>query len=380
MMLGLAPLVSSLPSSSSDPLPAGALTPSGRWPAERPRSRATTTLMTTGDCKCWVHGRPSMVFYNRVPKCGSTTMLDYIDAASKMQGFDEKGHRRAFAYIRSNDYDANHFHPDRETRGRILREMVGQTRDAEGVRTDRATLFERHIHYLEYDDMDLGVRPTYINLLRDPGTLRASSFYFARECICNQRPGYTDHKGVWQIQDLWCEADWWRRNHSGFCAMDINACYADLDRCREIYPAGALGGTVEIDFLCGTDPVCGTELTPAKFERAKANLRDNYSWVGILENMPDSLRLLQTLLPEMFGGMNASAWAERHIAPDGGNPTTSPMPSDQTLTVMRNGDLLAEYELYDYAKTLLDCKLRACGLQVHDASDASSFALEFAES
>ena len=189
-MLGLAPLVSSLPSSSSDPLPAGALTPSGRWPAERPRSRATTTLMTTGDGKCWVHGRPSMVFYNRVPKCGSTTMLDYIDAASKMQGFDEKGHRRAFAYIRSNDYDANHFHPDRETRGRILREMVGQTRDAEGVRTDRATLFERHIHYLEYDDMDLGVRPTYINLLRDPGTLRASSFYFARECICNQRPGH----------------------------------------------------------------------------------------------------------------------------------------------------------------------------------------------
>ena len=65
--------------------------------------------MTTGDCKCWVHGRPSMVFYNRVPKCGSTTMLDYIDAASKMQGFDEKGHRRAFAYIRSNDYDANQF-------------------------------------------------------------------------------------------------------------------------------------------------------------------------------------------------------------------------------------------------------------------------------
>ena len=47
---------------------------------------------------------------------------------------------------------------------------------------------------------------------------------------------------------------------------------------------------------------------------------------------------------------------------------------------MRNGDLLAEYELYDYAKMLLDCKLRACGLQVHDASDASSFALEFAES
>ena len=187
---------------------------------------------------------------------------------------------------------------------------------------------------------------------------------------------YTDHKGVWQIQDLWCEADWWRRNHSGFCAMDINACYADLDRCREIYPAGALGGTVEIDFLCGTDPVCGTELTPAKFERAKANLRDNYAWVGILENMPDSLRLLQaggaalapaprfgpapppgpapsplpapypapsrstraqTLLPEMFGGMNASAWAERHIAPDGGNPTTSPMPSDQTLTVRPPG-------------------------------------------
>ena len=80
--------------------------------------------------------------------------------------------------------------------------------------------------------------------------------------------------------------------------------------------------------------------------------------------------------------MDANHWANQHIAPDGGNTTVgAAQPTEATLAKMRADEYLAaEYELYDYAKTLLDCKLRACGLQVHDASHASSFALEFADS
>ena len=175
-----------------------------------------------------------------------------------------------------------------------------------------------------------------------------------------------------------CEKDWYRKSEA-FCSMDINACYADLDNCKSVFPISALGGTVEIDFLCGTDDVCGEQLSPAKLQRAKDNLRDKYEWVGVLENMDDSLRLLQHLLPDMFGSMNATFWSTQHIAPDGGSPSKEVPPREATLAKMRQDEYLAaEYELYDYAKEVLDCKLRGCGLQSQGQSaSASSFALEY---
>jgi len=243
-------------------------------------------------CQCWTQNDAAMVFYNRVPKCGSTTMLNYIQNASRS--------RSTFAFHQSNDYDSDHFHPDRDTRKRILTEMVAQAAQQE------RTVFERHIHYLPFADLDdLGdPKPIYINLLRDPGTLRASSFYFARDCICDQRPGYTDENKIWELQDEWCK-DEWKRKSDALCKSDINTCYEDMDKCRELFPTTALGGTVMVDFLCGTDEVCTPELTPGKLQRAKDNLRDEYLWVGVLENMEDSLHLLQTLLPGFFGGIAA---------------------------------------------------------------------------
>jgi hypothetical protein len=82
----------------------------------------------------------------------------------------------------------------------------------------------------------------YINLLRDPGALRASSFYFARDCICMQRPAYnyTIRNSSWyEIQDEWCKAEWSRKSDA-LCATDVNACYADLDSCRRTFPADAV--------------------------------------------------------------------------------------------------------------------------------------------
>lgn len=217
---------------------------------EQPLLPGTTALAASSghgashQCRCWSSHEPKLVFYNRVPKCGSTTMLRYIDAASRKDGFSEEGHRRSFGFFSSADFNSDHFHPDQPKRHEILREMVRQS-------AGKAALFERHIHYLEFDDMDdLEIAPTYINLLRDPGTLRASSFYFARDCICNQRGGFMDSNNQWQLQDTWCQNEWYRKSDT-LCSMDINECYEDRESCHELFPKGALGGTVMIDFLCG---------------------------------------------------------------------------------------------------------------------------------
>ena len=121
-----------------------------------------------------------------------------------------------------------------------------------------------------------------------------------------------------------------------------------------------------------TDEVCGQELTSQKLQRAKDNLRDKYLWVGVLERLSDSLQLLQRLLPEYFGPMDANYWATQHVEPAGSSASGHAPPSEETLRRMRDEpSLRAEYQLYDDANNLLDCKLRAC-MSEEAASSQSS--------
>ena len=332
----------------------------------------------SGPCRCWEQkGGLKTIFYNRIPKCGSSTMLRYIEAASKSRGVLSKAasrkklqnagcfmgptqlcrtpQRAAFDVIHSHDFNASHFHPYKSTSRAIATNMTAQARG-------HSVLFERHIHYIDFHSMGFP-DPTYINLMRDPAALLTSSFYFFRDCICNQQSSYGPHA----VGDEWCQADWYRKSPA-VCSLDINECFDDYGKCQHLMPELALGGTVGIDFICGTHSDCDGALN-VKLERAKANLRDNYLWVGILERLPESLSLLQKLLPDQFGAMDAQKWSDRVYQPDGqesgerAGSADAPEPTEATLSQMKaDPRTAAEYNLYDFAEQLLGCKLRACSL------------------
>ena len=143
-------------------------------------------------------------------------------------------------------------------------------------------------------------------------------------------------------------------------------------------PALALGGTVEVDFFCGTHQDCDGPLD-VKLARAKTHLRDKYAWVGVLENLSDSLLLLQKLLPDFFGTMDAGYWGQEVIQPSGQSGPDrmqdpgAPEPTPDTIARMRRDPLTAaEFELYDYAKTILECKMRGCGIQPGGGAQSST--------
>lgn len=105
-----------------------------------------------------------LVFYNRVPKCGSTSLLQYIDAASKLRGFlgdrardsllrnagcvdggnktcragacvsqnktCRTPERVSFDFHQSEDFDASHFHPAEPKMREMAASMVAQARAA----------------------------------------------------------------------------------------------------------------------------------------------------------------------------------------------------------------------------------------------------------
>ena len=53
-------------------------------------------------------------------------------------------------------------------------------------------------------------------------------------------------------------------------------------------------------WLCGTSDVCMDGSTPAALTQALHNLRDGHVAVAVLEHLPESLRLLHTVLPDYF--------------------------------------------------------------------------------
>ena len=140
--------------------------------------------LSQGSCQCWQqHSEDTVVFYNRVPKCGSTTMLSYIDNASKRLGFPNGStgpERNAFHFYqatRPEDFDNSRWSPGPSRSHKILAGMISEARG-------HRTLYERHMHFLDPEGID--TRPetasgrtrnlVYINLLRDPGALRLQVF------------------------------------------------------------------------------------------------------------------------------------------------------------------------------------------------------------
>jgi hypothetical protein len=362
-----------------------------------------------------------IVFYNRVPKCASTTLLAYISNMSAADAFfgppprsgpqwgppaggwpahggwnvqqraagvaagwtDYTDARRvAFDLFQSSDFDWSHFHPDEQTSRRIASSMVALTTSDR----PRGAVFERHLHFVDFQAIGLP-NPAYINLLRDPVAVRSSNFRFHRDCICRQRPAMST---AWPF-DEWCKADWPRRNRR-LCAMDLNDCFADFEECHRLVPPNALGGTVAAEFLCGTHPDC-TRDVGAKVARAKVHMRDVYAWVGVAERLPESLHVLQQRLPAFFGRRNDTILPTMHaheLARLRRRPTTEDdqpkegllkrigrwwsrsnafqynvsayaQPTNLTVERMLADPVMAgEVELYRYANELLDCRLRDC--------------------
>ena len=61
-------------------------------------------------------------------------------------------------------------------------------------------------------------------------------------------------------------------------------------------------------YFCGHHPDCVDPPDARSYARARHNLLQRYVWVGQLERLPESLRVLQKLLPDWFvGGEGAIA-------------------------------------------------------------------------
>ena len=300
-----------------------------RW-LRAPRRMGELLPLTDSVCsRCTLahtHAVRAVVF-NRVPKCGSTTLEHIVRNQSLVCGYDFK---RSADYVNSS--------VQREEQ----REFVGLI---SGLAKRGRVVYDRHIHFIDFTDFG-AEQPQYINLIRDPIQMQISTYYFWHDCACRtHRP--------------FCQAAWQPRNDSGFCLLDMDAVYAQV-------PPYPVVGTIT-RYLCGHDPVClvadpaSASARRAALERAIDNLYNRYLWVGVLERFEDSLQLLVQLLPGFFGSLNVTQASRAHVRPDSGTYSYQ-QPKASTLVKLAQENE-NDLSLYRHATQLLDCRLRRCGSQ-----------------
>lgn len=313
-----------------------------------PRENGTLiSLLESSSCKCNLPYSPSnLIIYNRVPKCGSTTMLNYIGDAAMRHGFE---------FESSDLVSRDHWTITKPLQDALVAQL------ADRANQNGKLVYARHIYYVDFPSSHRA-RPLYMNLIRNPAAQQASMFYYLQDCICENGSG---------DEDAWCRDKVGQLKNHEFCTIDFNWCWANLGECTRLgyYP----GGRTLVPFFCGQDPVCqrsgainmSPENVSIALHQARTNLENEYAWVGILEMFTASLVLLKQRLPSFFSDMDATFWANKHFntQDDHSNRLHKP-PTEKTIAYMRQHSSVKEdFDLYDYAKNLLVCRLDACGIE-----------------
>lgn len=160
---------------------------------------------------------------------------------------------------------------EKEERGEIERLM----------NLDQPVIYIRHVFYIRFDEL-VHEHPIYINIVRDPVDMFVSMYYYRR----------FGHNGEKALPGKWSTnmPDDERNMTIGEC-IEQNA-----KECAQ--PERYL-----IPFFCGSTKACRSQPPSNEaLEMAKRRLRDEYAFVGLTEDFPNTMRALEKLVPSFFDG------------------------------------------------------------------------------
>jgi hypothetical protein len=217
---------------------------------------------------------PRLVVFNRVPKCGSTSLELLIRRQAQRHRF--------FTFLRATDYVNSSL---------SLEQQRSYAEELTRLARRRRTLYDRHVMYVDFSAFRLP-QPVYINLLRDPARMQVSAFYFWRECMCAEgtsRP---------RSSPRFCAAA--RRGMAVARAAAVGAGTSKAALCRPTFTIDELYANVTprprvglmTRWFCGRGASCGAAVGPASpavreaaLKRAVHTMRERYLWIGI-EDLP----------------------------------------------------------------------------------------------
>lgn len=247
------------------------------------------------------------LFYNRVPKCGSTTLYTLIRKLSSM-------HR--YSHFNSKVYDRKIVDEDEQRR---IVQLVKST--------PAPCSFDRHVFFINFTKF--GERPpVYINIIREP-VERIISSYFYRRMVARQNK--TKVK----------PSDYWLNKKFEHCVITPDPECTFLE--------GHNYSVLQLPYFCGQEPACQFLNDPWAINKAKQNIEQYYAVVGTLEQINVTLQVLETVLPQFFGG----AYKIFHSLGVHQNQNVHKEQVKEEVKALLRANLSAEYELYHFVQQRL---------------------------
>nr|CAG4648716.1 EOG090X088H [Polyphemus pediculus] len=200
----------------------------------------------------------SVLFYNRVPKTGSTSFVGL-----------------AYDLCSKNKFNVLHVNVSKNSH---IMSISDQSRLAWNVsewHLKKPAFYHGHLAYLDFTKFSVNP-PLYINLIRQPLDRMVSYYYFLRYGD-DFRPHLVRKKQGDKMSFDDCVKE-------GRSECDPNNLW------------------LQVPFFCGHHADCWTPGNAWALEKAKTNLMEKYLLVGVTEQMEDFIAILEATIPIYFKG------------------------------------------------------------------------------
>ncbi|XP_071455845.1 heparin sulfate O-sulfotransferase isoform X1 [Hetaerina americana] len=259
-----------------------------------------------------------VVIYNRVPKTASTSFMGVAYDLCKQNGFhvlhiNVTGNMHVLTLANQAKFVQNVTHWD----------------------AMKPALYHGHMAYVEFSRFGVSQRPIYINLIRKPLDRLVSYYYFLR---------FGDDFRPHLV----------RRKHGDKMSFDD---------CVELHQPDCDPDNMwlQIPFFCGHAAGCWEVGNKWALAEAKNNLLKHYMLVGITEELPDFISLLESTLPQFFRG--ALAHYQNSNKSHLRKTTQKVEPSPETISIIKKSKVWQmENEFYEFAVEQFHFSKRRAGV------------------
>lgn len=249
--------------------------------------------------------RDTIIMYNRVPKTGSTSFVNV-----------------AYDLCKRNRFNVLHLNITGNLHVMSIADQARFVRNVTQWYAKKPGLYHGHVGFINFAKFGVNQKPIYINLLRKPLDRLISYYYFLRYGD-NYRPHLV------------------RRKHGD--KMTFDECVQQ--RQPDCNPDNMW---LQIPFLCGHVADCWEPGNSWALEEAKRNLLNHYLVVGVTEELPDFIAILEAVLPTFFQGavQHFKSSKKAHLR----KTNQKIEPTEETMALIQKTRIWRmENELYEFA-------------------------------
>ncbi|CAH1796870.1 unnamed protein product [Owenia fusiformis] len=253
-----------------------------------------------------------LVFYNRMPKCGSSTMLHFLRRL-----------RKKFKHIHSHKY----WEPKLSHKN--LQAFIKSFAICNA--TSKQYVFDRHIYFIHFEMFGYQ-QPIYFNIIREPLEQTLSWYYYmfkrmgSKSRKNERKQFFVEHKNQTFEECI--------RENMNSSSLD-QKCF--LDKLNK--------PTSYVEWFCGHDDKCSD--MSYGIPKAKYNIEKYYMLIGLTEEYNLTLLAMEKLLPSFFKDIEQfnPNMTRINVVP----AAKKVRPSTEIVTFMKE-HLKFKYEIYNFVQ------------------------------